>query len=72
MDTFATVCDFAGIPAPVSNEGISFRPVLEGKKDAVRDVLYGAYSGGEKPGMRCVRKGDWKLIQYDVDHGNVQ
>ena len=72
LDTLATLCDLAGVPAPETNEGISFRPVLEGKKPTMRDVLYGAYSGGTKPGMRSVRKGDWKLIQYDVLDGKVR
>ena len=72
LDVLATLCDFAGIPAPESNEGLSFRPVLEGKKPAVRDVLYGVYNGGTKPGMRSVKQGDWKLIQYDVMNGAVR
>jgi choline-sulfatase len=71
LDTLATLCDLAGIPAPESNEGLSFKPVLEGKKDSVRDVMYGVYCGGTKPGMRCVKQGDWKLIQYDAMHGAV-
>lgn len=72
LDTLATLCDFAGIKSPESNEGLSLRPVLEGKKDALREVLYGTYSGGTKPGMRCVKKGDWKLIKYDVMDGEVR
>jgi arylsulfatase A-like enzyme len=72
LDTLATLCDFAGIDAPKTNEGTSFRPVLEGKRKEIRDVLYGVYSGGTKPGMRSVRKGDWKLIKYDVLDGKVR
>jgi len=72
LDTLATLCDLAGIPAPDSNEGASFRPVLEGKRETVRDVLYGTYCGGDKPGMRCVRQGDWKLIKYDVGNGSTR
>lgn len=72
LDVLATMCDVAGIDAPSSNEGLSFRPVLEGKKQTVRDVLYGVYNGGTKPGMRCVKKGDWKLIKYDVMNGEVR
>jgi len=72
LDTLATLCDFAGIAAPDTNEGTSFRGVLEGRRDVVRDVMYGAYCGGSKPGMRSVRKGDWKLIQYDVLDGTVR
>lgn len=72
LDVLATLCDLAGIAAPESNEGISFRPVLEGKQATTRDVLYGVYNGGTKPGMRSVKKGDWKLIQYDVMGGEVR
>ncbi|VGO12383.1 Arylsulfatase [Pontiella desulfatans] len=72
LDISKTLFDLAGIESPELNEGISFKPVLEGKKEAVRDVLYGVYCGGTKPGMRCVKKGDWKLIKYDVLDGKVR
>jgi choline-sulfatase len=72
LDVLATLCDLAGVKPPDSNEGISFRPVLEGKQQTVRDVLYGVYCGGTRPGMRCVKQGDWKLIQYDVMEGKVR
>jgi arylsulfatase A-like enzyme len=72
LDVLATLCDLTGTAAPASNEGLSFRPVLDGKKDTVRDVLYGVYCGGTKPGMRSVKKGDWKLIEYDVMDGSVR
>lgn len=72
LDTLSTLCDLAGIEAPDSSEGISFKPVLEGKQETIRSTLYGAYCGGTKPGMRCVRKGDWKLIKYDVLDGQVR
>ena len=72
MDVLATMCDLAGIDAPPTNEGVSFRSVLEGKQATIRDVLYGVYCGGTKPGMRCVRQGDWKLIKYDVLDGQVR
>ena len=72
LDVLATLCDLTGVPAPETNEGLSFRPVLEGKKQTVRDVMYGVYNGGTKPGMRSVKQGDWKLIQYDVMNGAVR
>ena len=72
LDVLATLCDLADVPAPKSNEGLSFRPVLEGKRQTMRDVLYGVYCGGSKPGMRAVKRGDWKLIQYDVLDGQVR
>lgn len=72
LDTLPTLCDLAGIAMPESIEGTSFKPVLTGEKQIVRDVLYGAYCGGTKPGMRCVKQGDWKLIKYDVMDGSVR
>lgn len=72
LDVLATICDLTGVEAPKTNEGESFKPVLMGEKDTVRDVLYGVYCGGEKPGMRCVKKGDWKLLKYDVPSAGVQ
>lgn len=71
-DVLATLCDLAGIPAPQTNEGTSFKPVLLGQQKTIRDTLYGVYCGGTKPGMRAVKKGDWKLIQYDVLNGKVR
>lgn len=72
LDVLATLCDLAGISVPETNEGISFKRVLEGKQPTVRDVLYGVYNGGTRPGMRSVKKGDWKLIEYDVLDGKVR
>lgn len=53
-------------------EGTSFRSVLEGNKERVRDVLYGVYSGGTKPGIRAVKIPGWKLIKYDTLEGTVR
>ncbi|MCP4198502.1 MAG: sulfatase-like hydrolase/transferase [Proteobacteria bacterium] len=72
LDLMATFCDLAGFKPPTTCEGISFKPVLMGKKETTREVLYGVYCGGTKPGMRSVRKGDWKLIKYDVMDGKVR
>ncbi len=72
LDVLATLCDLAGVPAPDTNQGLSFKPVLTGEQSTVRDVLYGVYSGGTKPGMRSVKQGDWKLIKYDVINGSVR
>ena len=72
LDVLATLCDLADIPAPETNQGLSFRPVLSGQRPVIRDVLYGVYNGGTKPGMRAVKRGDWKLIKYDVMDGSVR
>jgi hypothetical protein len=70
-DSLATLCDIAGVPPPETNEGTSFLPVLEGKVPVIRDVLYGVYCGGRKPGIRSVRQGDWKLIKYESPAGGL-
>lgn len=72
LDSLPTLCDLASIEPPETVEGQSFVPLLKQQKETVRDVLYGVYNGGTKPGMRCVRKGDWKLIKYDVLDGEVR
>jgi arylsulfatase A-like enzyme len=69
LDLLATFCDLAGIQPPETNEGTSFKPVLTGEKQAMRETLYGVYAGGAKPGMRSVKQGDWKLIQYESADG---
>jgi choline-sulfatase len=71
LDLLATFCDLAGVAAPETNEGVSFKPVLEGRQSTMREVLYGVHCGGTKPGMRCVKKGDWKLVKYDGNNGAV-
>ena len=72
LDVLDTLCDLADIEAPQTTEGESFRAVLEGKQAVTREVLFGVYAGGTKPGMRSVRKGDWKLIEYDAIDGDVR
>ncbi|MCG1037428.1 sulfatase-like hydrolase/transferase [Polaribacter sargassicola] len=72
LDVLPTLCDLAGIEIPETVEGKSFVPVINGEKEEIRDVMYGVYAGGTKPGMRSVKKGDWKLIKYDVMDGAVR
>ncbi|TWU32322.1 Choline-sulfatase [Novipirellula artificiosorum] len=72
LDVLPTLCDLAGIDSPPTTEGTSFKPLLEGNSDSVRDVLYGVYCGGAKPGMRCVKQGDWKLIKYESSKENLR
>ena len=72
LDVLPTLCDLASVKIPETVEGTSFKPVLKGEKETVRDVLYGVYCGGSKPGMRTVKKGDWKLIQYESSKAGVR
>ncbi len=72
LDVLATLCDLAGIETPATNEGLSFKPVLFGEQETVRDVVYGVYAGGTRPGIRAVQKGNWKLVKWDVLDGQVR
>jgi arylsulfatase A-like enzyme len=71
-DILPTLCDLAEIEIPETVQGETFKPVLDGDKETVRDVMYGVYSGGTKPGIRSVIKGDWKLIKYDLMEGTIR
>jgi arylsulfatase A-like enzyme len=72
LDILPTLCDLAGIEIPETVEGKSFEPVLKGKENTIRDVMYGVYCGGTKPGIRSVKKGDWKLVKWDIMEGTVR
>jgi arylsulfatase A-like enzyme len=71
LDVLPTLCDLAGVKIPETVNGKSFKPVLYGKENSIRDVMYGVYAGGTKPGIRSVKKGDWKLIKWDVMDGAI-
>jgi arylsulfatase A-like enzyme len=82
FDVLPTLCDIAKIEQPPTCDGISFLPVLEGETGTIREVLYGVFNmykeegyggpgNGSRPGIRAVKKGDWKLIKYDVYDGQV-
>ena len=38
LDILATLCDLTGVAVPQSNEGISFKPVLQEKQPVIPDV----------------------------------
>lgn len=63
-DVFPTVAEMAGITAPENIDGISFLPTLLGKEQPQHNYLYWEFH--EKGGRKALRKGDWKLVQYDV------
>jgi arylsulfatase A-like enzyme len=67
IDIQPTLFDLAGVKYPqelkgnklLLPEGLSLRPVLEGKPWAGHDVIY-----WEHQGNRAVRKGDWKIVSF--------
>jgi arylsulfatase A-like enzyme len=73
-DFFPTFLDMAGIPLipEQHQDGVSIKPILEGKNIAFRS-LYWHYphygnQGGEPSSV--IRDGDWKLIHYYEDGRN--
>jgi arylsulfatase A-like enzyme len=62
LDLFPTLCDFAGAAVPAKVEGRSLKPIVEGRQDKVRDVLFTAYQNCQ----RAIRDGRWKLIRYPL------
>lgn len=64
-DVMPTVADIAGIEAPENIDGISFLPTLLNQgEQKEHDYLYWEFH--EKGGRKALRKGDWKLVRYDV------
>lgn len=65
-DFLPTVCELAGVKTPRGLDGISYAPsLLQSGKQQEHSFLYWAFH--ERGGRVAVRKGDWKLVKYDVD-----
>jgi arylsulfatase A-like enzyme len=66
-DYFATLMDVAGGKTTSKIDGVSLRPLLEGKGDLPERALCWHYphygNQGGAPGA-AIRRGDWKLIQW--------
>ena len=61
-----TVADLVGAKAASGIDGISFAPTLLGDQEQVaHDYLYWEFH--ERGGRRAIRKGNWKLVQYNVN-----
>jgi len=58
-DIFPTVCDYCGIEPPGKLDGKSVLPIMQGKKEKIRDYVFNIYGP-----QRSVRDGRWKLIRY--------
>ena len=64
-DVMPTLAELVGVDTPENIDGISFLPTLlgeEGQKEHAH--LYWEFH--EKGGRQAVRKGNWKLVRYDV------
>ena len=65
FDIFPTTAEVCGVKLPDGVDGKSLVPVMSGKQEKVRDVVFGAY----RQFQRSVRTDSWKLIRYPhVNH----
>lgn len=60
LDIYPTVCDLVGAQSPSGIDGISFKPVIDGKAAATREEMFLAYQQVQ----RAVVADGWKLIRY--------
>jgi len=64
-DILPTVAEIAGTETPANIDGISFLPtLLDEKGQKQHDYLYWEFH--ERGGRLALRKGDWKLVKYNV------
>lgn len=65
-DVMPTLAELTGATLPVETDGISFLPLLLGKKgQAEHKDLYWEFH--ERGGWQAIRQGNWKLIRQPVD-----
>jgi arylsulfatase A len=60
VDFLPTICEAAGIPAPVKTDGVSFLPQLRGERGAPREWLYHWYSPRQNNAKR--------VTEFAFDH----
>ncbi len=64
-DVLPTITEIAGIKTPQNIDGISFLPTLLGNSGQKQhESMYWEFH--ENNGRQAVRKGDWKLVRYNV------
>jgi len=65
-DVYPTFAEIAGAKTPDNMDGISFLPTLLGnaKEQEKHEYLYWEFH--ERGGRKALRKGDWKLVNYNV------
>lgn len=68
-DIMPTLCEIAGVTAPKTTDGISFRPTLLGKEQKQHDFLYWEFPSYN--GQQAVRLGKWKGVRKNIFDGNL-
>ena len=67
VDIAPTLLDYAGVNAPDTMQGLSLRPLVDGRADDLRtssfaENLWSTYFGN--PRIESVRTKEWKYIRY--------
>jgi arylsulfatase A-like enzyme len=65
-DIFPTVAEISGASVPEDIDGISFLPTLLGNPENQKEHEYMYWEFHERGGRQAVRKGNWKLVKYNV------
>jgi arylsulfatase A-like enzyme len=74
-DVLPTMCELVGQPAPPQVDGISFLPLLKGRKDEQdeHEFLYFEFCKGDRQIIfsQAVRKGKWKAYRQRGKDGKM-
>jgi len=64
LDLFPTICDVCDVPAPDWIEGVSLRPLVDGRAEAIHDEIFASvnYHACYEP-QRCVRTARYKYTR---------
>jgi arylsulfatase A-like enzyme len=65
-DVFPTVAEISEASVPEDIDGISFLPTLLGNPENQKTHEYMYWEFHELGGRQAIRKGDWKLVRYNV------
>lgn len=68
-DVLPTIAEITGAKVPENIDGISFLPTLLGNEQPKHESLYWEFH--EKGGRRALRKGDWKLVNYNLNDSQI-
>ena len=67
-DVLPTFAEITGINPTENIDGISFLPALLGQGDRQQEHDHLYWEFHERGGRVALRKGDWKLLRYNVNH----
>jgi choline-sulfatase len=74
LDTFPTLCDLTGVPAPASLQGKSLRPLLNDSSATVHDAAFTQARRGANAEYwgRTVRTSRWRCTEWDEGANGIE